>query len=72
MSVHLLQDDSYNKVNCSFVDDVGGDALARCSDCTNYPAAAECCKYLDTLKVLSSVHIYTPPKSVDFVYKTKH
>ena len=28
----------------SFVDDVGGDALARCSDCTKYPAGPECCK----------------------------
>ena len=31
----------FNKLR-DWVDDVGGDALARCSDCEMYPAEEEC------------------------------
>ena len=34
--------------NGGWQDDAGGDAIARCSDCTNFPAEPECCtnKYI--------------------------
>ena len=37
-------DANNNFSNGGWLDDVGGDAIARCSDCASFPVEPECCR----------------------------